>query len=244
MSTVEVGRLGAVNGRLPDGQSIVAHFDRGTLTLTSPGAPNFKIKVDTNNMDKYGPIHQETSDQLDGHARVEAKYDVEGGILRFDSAEVLEFWVEVRINKLPTKPSKKRKMSDEPSSEESDKGTDAIMSWSKMEIADEILTFWPGTPVKPSDLEGPESLHVFFKDAFDIEVRAVGCVETLPDMYDGKEVPGTGGRHDFFFLVKEADVPKFCFKRFAFGMRWWSDVYFNNDEEIYPLDFRAAYPKP
>ena len=42
---------------------------------------------------------------------------------------------------------------------------------------------------------------------------------------DGEEVEGTGGRTDFFFFVKAADVPKFAIKRFPFGMRWWEDVY-------------------
>ena len=39
-----------------------------------------------------------------------------------------------------------------------------------------------------------------------------------------------------------ADVPKFAMKRFSFGMRWWQDVYFNEHEHIYPLEFRRAYP--
>ena len=62
----------------------------------------------------------------------------------------------------------------------------------------------------------------FFKDIFDIEPTPVGCVETLPDTDgNGVEIEGTGGRHDFFFFVKAADVPKFALKRLRFGMRWW-----------------------
>lgn len=56
------------------------------------------------------------------------------------------------------------------------------------------------------------------------------------------EIEGTGGRHDFFFFVKNADVPKFALKRFRFGMRWWTDVFFNDGEGIYPIEFRNAYP--
>ena len=52
----------------------------------------------------------------------------------------------------------------------------------------------------------------------------------------------TGGRHDFFFYVKMADVPKFAIKRFQFGMRWWENVYSNNGENIYPIEFLHAYP--
>ena len=70
----------------------------------------------------------------------------------------------------------------------------------------------------------------------------MGCVETLPDLRDGTEIEGTGGRHDFFFFVRVADVPKFATKRFQFGMRWWEDVYFNDGEGIYPIEFRRAYP--
>ena len=31
---------------------------------------------------------------------------------------------------------------------------------------------------------------------------------------------------------------------FKYGMRWWGDVYSNNNEEIYPIEFRNAYPDP
>ena len=56
----------------------------------------------------------------------------------------------------------------------------------------------------------------------------------------------TGGRHDFFFYVNMADMHKFAFQRFQYGMRWWGDVYMysNNNEEIYPIEFRNAYPDP
>ena len=87
------------------------------------------------------------------------------------------------------------------------------------------------------------SLHLFFEKAFDIQVTPVGCVTTLPDIKYGEEVKGTRGRTDFFFFVKAADVPKFAIKRFPFGMRWWEDVYFNEGEHIYPLEFRRAYPR-
>eukprot|EP00966_Prymnesium_polylepis_P217170 5026061-Prymnesium_polylepis.1 len=91
------------------------------------------------------------------------------------------------------------------------------MPWSKMTVDDAVLTLWPGTSVRESDLV---DLMAFFKDAFDIEPTPVGCVETLPDTDgDGIEVEGTGGRDDFFFFVKVADLPKFAVKRFTFGMR-------------------------
>ena len=117
------------------------------------------------------------------------------------------------------------------------------MPWSKMTKEDAVLTLWPGTTVTKSDLAGPKGVMAFFKHAFDVEPTPVGCVETLPDTdADGVAVPGTGGRCDFFFFVNLADVPKFAIKRFQFGMRWWEDVYFNNGEDIYPIEFRRAYP--
>lgn len=112
------------------------------------------------------------------------------------------------------------------------------MKWKKIE-ADGVLTLWPGTLVRKSDLNGPEGIHAFFQKAFDIQIIPVGCVETLPD----KDDDGTGGRIDFFFFVITNDVSKFALKRFQFGMRWWEDVYFNEGEDIYPVEFRIAYPK-
>jgi hypothetical protein len=120
----------------------------------------------------------------------------------------------------------------------------SMMPWVKMAVDDAVLTLWPGTSVKESDLTGPKSVMAFFKVVFDIDITPVGCVETLPDTdADGVEIKGTGGRHDFFFFVKTADVPKFAIKRFQFGMRWWEDIYFNEGEGIYPIEFRRAYPQ-
>ena len=119
------------------------------------------------------------------------------------------------------------------------------MPWKKLTVDDAVLTLWPSTTVKESDLAGHKGLIAFFKESFDIVPTPVGCVETLPDTdEDGVEIEGTGGRHDFFFFVKASDVPKFAIKRFRFGMRWWEDVYFNNGEGIYPMAFRQAYPGP
>ena len=116
----------------------------------------------------------------------------------------------------------------------------SAMPWSNVSVDDAILTLWPGTEVREQDLK---RLHKFFKEMFDIEVTPVGCVKTLPDTDRyGMTIEGTGGRYDFFFFVKAGDVPKFAVKRFEFGMRWWSDVYFNHGQNIYPPDFLDAYP--
>ena len=124
--------------------------------------------------------------------------------------------------------------------EESDVAEEAVMPWSEVHENDAVLTLWPGTSVSSSDLD---NLAKFFCAEFDMKVTPVGCVKTLPDMDDnGVDIENTGGRRDFFFFVKASDVPKFAVKRFEFGMRWWSDVYFNAGEDIYPLEFRKAYP--
>lgn len=246
---VSVGLAGAVKGRLPHGWRIEALFDAATglLHITSPDTHLFRVVVNTNEMNEYGADYKRTSDQLD-QSDVEAKYDDESGVLRFDSPNHPEFWLEVNVNDLDLSPSKKLRTSHD-QKEEADKSDDdesdycEIMPWSKMHIDDAVLTLWPGTQVREADLHGPESVLTFFKEAFDIDVTPVGCVKTLPDVDEsGENIEGTGGRHDFFFFVKAADVPKFAIKRFQFGMRWWSDVYFNNGEGIYPSEFRAAYP--
>ena len=122
---------------------------------------------------------------------------------------------------------------------------DKAMEWKKIEADNAVLTFWPGTSVRESDINGPQGIHAFFQQAFGIQITPVGCVETLQDLNDdGEEVFGTGGRSDFFFFVNTADVSKFARKRFSFGMRWWEDVYFNDQEDIYPTKFREAYPDP
>jgi hypothetical protein len=117
------------------------------------------------------------------------------------------------------------------------------MSWSKIVVDDAVLSLWPGVTVRSSDIDGPTGVKAFFMKQFNIDVYPVGCVETLPDVdADGNNIEGTGGRHDFFFFVKSEDVCNFAVKRFAFGMRWWEDVYFNGGEHIYPLAFQEAYP--
>jgi len=240
MVALKVGPTSPIRGRLPHGWRIAACFNRetGIVGITSPDTDRFSLNVDTSKLDEYSPTHKPTLGVIED-ACLQAKY--ENGVLRYDAAEVPEFWLEVHIKhfmktyKVTSKSTSKRARRDrEPT----------MMPWVKM-ANQGVLTVWPGTPVKESDLAGPEGVMAFFKNAFDIEITPVGCVETLPDTdADGVEIEGTGGRHDFFFYVKTADVPKFAIKRFQFGMRWWEDIYFNEGEGIYPIEFRRAYPKP
>ena len=115
--------------------------------------------------------------------------------------------------------------------------------WSHIKKQDAELTVWPHSGVELTE-ENREAILQFFADEFDIVPTLVGCVETLPDKdEDGINVPNTGGRLDLFFYVNLSDMAKFVFKRFWFGMRWWTDIYFNKGEDIYPLDFRTAFPR-
>lgn len=113
-----------------------------------------------------------------------------------------------------------------------------ILEWKKIEH-EGVLTLMPATLVREED---KESLEEFFKTEFNIKVTPVGCVYTLPD--EGDTTGQTGGRCDYFFYVDSKDVPSFAVARFKFGMRWWEDIYFNEGENIYPIDFREAYPDP
>ena len=116
------------------------------------------------------------------------------------------------------------------------------MPWTKVTVDDAVLTLWPGKMVRESDLAGPDGVMALFNEAFGIVPTPVGCVESLPDTDEhDNEIEDTGGRHDFFFYVKIADMPKFALQRLHFGMRWWEDIYSNDEEGIYPIEFRHAY---
>lgn len=310
MTALVVGPTGVVQGRLPHGWCIAARFNRktGIIKITSPDTDRFSLDIDTSKLDAYSLTHEPVPGTLED-ACIEARYDAESGVLRYDSKEVLEFWLEVRVQEI-TKSKKKKRTSktaefpdpfkdlDEEAldncieelcyadralgalEEELKKGynctkeqavywlkkkyitttsygedlyrrlltsdtTNQVVPWSKVTVNDAVLTLWLGTSIQESDLTRPDGVMAFFKKVFDIEPIPVGCVETLPDTDSaGVEIEGTGGRHDFFFYVKIADIPKFAFKRFRYGMRWWEDVYFNNNEHIYPVEFRNAYPNP
>lgn len=98
--------------------------------------------------------------------------------------------------------------------------------WSRsVRLTDAVLSLWPNHVVCDLDVEAKN-----FEATFGITPVPVGCVIAA------------GGRCDFFFYVKARDIAKFAVPRFAYGIRWWEDVYFNGQEDDYPLDFRAARP--
>jgi len=80
--------------------------------------------------------------------------------------------------------------------------------------------------------------------------KNVGCVIEYEDDPPGEHDQDPNyyrkiskGRIDYVFLVHKEDAEnlEFCEKRLNFGMRWLEDVIMN-DPDMYPRDFRAAYP--
>ena len=104
-----------------------------------------------------------------------------------------------------------------------------------------VVTLWPGVLISEEDVE-TGNLADFFHKNFSIEIIPIGTVHTLPDKgdYSGE----TGGRADFFFYVPSQYISQFAVPRFQMQMRWWEDVYFNDGEDIYPADFKEAFPNP
>jgi hypothetical protein len=115
------------------------------------------------------------------------------------------------------------------------------IDWEEIEQDDDYtqLCVWPGTVVEQDDVDNG-TLAGWFKDEFQFEhpIKLVGCVTTLPDRENGKNVEGTGGRHDLMFFVHNEDIMKFSLARLGFGIRWWEDVVLNKSHTIYPSDFR------
>ena len=91
------------------------------------------------------------------------------------------------------------------------------------------------------------NFNMFFENQLNIKehsITHVGCVTTLADRTeDGKDIPGTGGRQDFFFWLDMDAVPIFLYAQLN-NMIWWADVYFKQQEGIYPQDFLDVYPDP
>jgi hypothetical protein len=97
MSVLEVGVGGVVRGRLPHDWRIAAKLlDTGIVEITSPDTDKFCINVDTSNLEEYSSTHEPTLDVLDG-THIEAMYNAETGVLRYDASTIPEFWIEVYV---------------------------------------------------------------------------------------------------------------------------------------------------
>ena len=105
---MSAGVARSVKGRLPHNWRIAAQFDSvsATLELTSPDTDDFRITVDTTKTDQYGAgQHAIALAKLGAVSHVQAKYDDESGVLRFDSEHYLDFWIEVHVKSLQQDPS-------------------------------------------------------------------------------------------------------------------------------------------
>ena len=105
----------------------------------------------------------------------------------------------------------------------------------------EQLVVIQGSDYGEDDKKRKEFLEIFKKHHFH-RPKIVGVVITLSDKdCNGKNVPNTGGRHDFFFFINNKDIERFSIWRFNYAMRWYEDIYFNHEENIYPISFRKKY---
>jgi len=98
------------------------------------------------------------------------------------------------------------------------------------------ICVWPATVVGHDKIKDFEN---FFKEEFQIDIKYLEEVKTLPDLdEDNEPVKDTGGRNDVFFAINQKDIPKFAHKRLNFGIRWIEDVMSNingyNENPIYP----------
>jgi len=103
------------------------------------------------------------------------------------------------------------------------------------------LCVWPGTVIGQENIE---EFETFFKDEFNVRLKYLTEVETLPDLdKNGNAEPDTGGRNDAFFFIHNEDIDKFAVKRLQFGIRWWEDVIkYNDNSHLYTQEFLDAYP--
>ena len=83
--------------------------------------------------------------------------------------------------------------------------TTPTTNWIKRKnLKNRHVVYWPGTLIDENQYA---DFTTYFKSEFDITVERkhiIGTVVTRPDLSpNGEEVPGTGGRADFFFTVHE-----------------------------------------
>jgi len=90
---------------------------------------------------------------------------------------------------------------------------------------------WPGTLLGDASTEDFEK---FLLEEFGVRAKYLETLETMPDMENGHNVKGTGGRSDLFFSVNNEDVGKFAIPRLAAGIKWVEDFIDNGGLTIHP----------
>ena len=101
--------------------------------------------------------------------------------------------------------------------------------------------------VWPAIICGEESIKDFEKmiwDEFKARIKYEAEIKTLPDKDErGEDINGTGNRNDLFFYVHQSDIEQFAIPRLKAGIRWWEDIFFNNQQSIYPIEFIKNHPR-
>ena len=84
----------------------------------------------------------------------------------------------------------------------------------------------------------------FMKSEYEIRVKYLEEIKTLPDMKNGIPVNSTAGRNDVLFAIHRDDIKTFAGKRFSMEppVRWIEDVRGNekrrNGDSVYPESVR------
>jgi len=101
------------------------------------------------------------------------------------------------------------------------------------------LCVWQGTVVEDdSDISRQSEFVDWMSEEFGVRVIYESEQKTNPNSNDSN----TGGRNDLFFYVHDEDVAKFAIPRLKMGIRWWEDIFFNEQEYLYSQEFIAAHP--
>lgn len=110
------------------------------------------------------------------------------------------------------------------------------------------LCVWPAVMLveegqEISREEAVKAFESFMKDEFGVRIKFDTEVKTLPDVIEGREVEGTGGRNDLLFYVHDEDISMFAVPRLKAGIRWWEDVVkYNDNAHLYTEEFRKTRP--
>ena len=96
-----------------------------------------------------------------------------------------------------------------------------------------IVCVWPGTLLGEHEVAEFEQ---WFLDTFKTRIQFLETIITNPTPGSTDEI---GGRSDVLFAVHDADLGHFAVPRLEYGIRWLSDVYFNNQGYLYPARVEA-----
>lgn len=88
------------------------------------------------------------------------------------------------------------------------------------------LCVWPATIVGKDRIQ---EFNDFMHDEFGIRSK-YECEVELPS-----------GRNDLLFFIHQDDVMKFAIERLEYGIRWWEDVFYNNQDGEYPSHITNKY---